>query len=109
VLPVSLVATVFLRSRDTGCSELELKSEIHELIIRLETAGAHVYVPRGDLDYAIGVGLRMLLLRRIVEEQDGLYRPNPADTALLAYYANAIEPLVAAAVSPGAAAVGKAA
>jgi glycerol-3-phosphate O-acyltransferase len=108
VLPVSLVATVFLRSRDAGWSELELKSEIHDLIMRLEGAGAHVYVPRGDLDYAIGVGLRMLLLRRIVEEKDGLYRPNPADAALLAYYANAIEPLIVAA-GPGSAAVGKAA
>jgi hypothetical protein len=39
----------------------------------------------------------MLLLRRIVEEEDGLYRANSGETALLAYYANAIEPLVAAA------------
>jgi glycerol-3-phosphate O-acyltransferase len=109
VLPVSLVATVFLQSRDAGWSELELKSEIHDLIMRLEVAGAHVYVPRGDLDYAIGVGLRMLLLRRIVEEKDGLYRPNPSDAALLAYYANAIEPLIVAAGAPGNAAVGKAA
>ena len=69
----------------------------YDLILRLEKAGAHIYVPRGDLDYAIGVGLRMLLLRRIVVEQDGLYHASPEETALLAYYANAIEPLVAAA------------
>ena len=100
VLPVSLVATVFLRSHDAGWSELELKSAAYDLILRLEKAGAHIYVPRGDLDYAIGVGLRMLLLRRIVVEQDGLYRANPADAALLFYYANAIEPLVAAAGGP---------
>lgn len=97
VLPVSLVATVFLPDRDTGWSELELKSAAYDLILRLEKAGAHIYVPRGDLDYAIGVGLRMLLLRRIVVEQDGLYRASPEEGALLAYYANAIEPLVAAA------------
>lgn len=54
-------------------------------------------MPRGDLDYAVGVGLRMLTLRRIVNEEDGLYRPNPADQSLLAYYAHAIEPLVGAA------------
>jgi glycerol-3-phosphate O-acyltransferase len=100
VLPVSLVATVFLRNHDAGWSELELKSAAYDLILRLEKAGAHIYVPRGDLDYAIGVGLRMLLLRRIVAEQDGLYRANPADAALLSYYANAIEPLVAAAGGP---------
>jgi glycerol-3-phosphate O-acyltransferase len=97
VLPVSLVATVFLRNHDAGWSELELKSTAYDLIQRLEKTGAHIYVPRGDLDYAIGVGLRMLLLRRIVAEQDGLYRANPAEAALLSYYANAIEPLVAAA------------
>jgi len=97
VLPVSLVATVFLRNRDAGLSELEVKSGAYDLILRLEKAGAHIYVPRGDLDYAIGVGLRMLLLRRIVEEEDGLYRANSGESALLAYYANAIEPLVAAA------------
>jgi len=100
VLPVSLVATVFLRNHDAGWSELELKSAAFDLITRLEKAGAHIYVPRGDLDYAIGVGLRMLLLRRIVAEQDGLYRANPAEAALLAYYANAIEPLVAAGDGP---------
>ena len=60
-----------------GLSELELKSEVYELIRRLEAVGAHIYVPRGDLDYAVGVGLRMLTLRRIVTEEDGLYRGNP--------------------------------
>lgn len=97
VLPVSLVAAVFLGRRDAGWSEIELKSAAYDLILRLEKAGAHIYVPRGDLDYAIGVGLRMLLLRRIVVEADGLYRASPAEAALLAYYANAIEPLVVAA------------
>jgi len=97
VLPVSLIATVFLRGRDAGWSELELKSAAYDLILRLEKAGAHIYVPRGDLDYAIGVGLRMLLLRHVVEERDGLFRVGPAEAGLLSYYANAIEPLVAAA------------
>jgi len=97
VLPVSLVATVFAGDRHRAYSELELKSEVYELIRRLESAGAHVYVPRGDLDYAVGVGLRMLTLRRIVNESEGLYRSAPSERALLAYYANAIEPLVSAA------------
>jgi glycerol-3-phosphate O-acyltransferase len=97
VLPVSLTATVFMRRPDAVLSEIELKSEVFDLIRKLEAIGAHVYVPRGDLDYAVSVGLRMLTLRHVVEESDGLYRPNPADIALLGYYANAIEPLVSAA------------
>ncbi|HEU0290451.1 MAG TPA: 1-acyl-sn-glycerol-3-phosphate acyltransferase [Burkholderiales bacterium] len=92
VLPVSLIATVFLRSRDAKLSELELKSAAYDLIQSLEKRGAHLYVPRGDHDYAIGVGLRMLLLRRIVVAEEGLYRANPDELALLAYYANAIGP-----------------
>ena len=40
---------------------------------QLEARGAHVYLPRGDQDYAIDVGLRMLTLRHLVVESDGLY------------------------------------
>lgn len=94
VLPVSLVATVFRRNPQAALPELELKSAVYRLITGLEAAGAHIYVPRGDLDYAVSVGLRMLTLRRIVQEEDGLYRANPADAQLLAYYANAIEQLI---------------
>ena len=48
------------------------KSEVFALIRRIEERGAHVYIPRKDHDYMIGVGLRMLTLRRIVDERDGL-------------------------------------
>jgi glycerol-3-phosphate O-acyltransferase len=81
---------VFLRNRDARLSELELKSATYDLIQQLEKRGAHLYVPRGDHDYAIGVGLRMLLLRRIVVAEEDLYRANPDELTLLAYYANAI-------------------
>ncbi|MBI1965010.1 MAG: 1-acyl-sn-glycerol-3-phosphate acyltransferase, partial [Betaproteobacteria bacterium] len=79
VLPVSLVATVFRLNPQAALPELELKSAVHRLITGLEAAGAHIYVPRADLDYAVSVGLRMLTLRHIVREEDGLYRANAAD------------------------------
>ena len=47
-------------------------------------------MPRGDQDYAIAVGLRMLTLRRLVEETEGLYRARPEELPLLTYYANSI-------------------
>ena len=56
----------------------------------LEAGGAHIYIPRHDQDYAFGVGLRMLSLRRIVLEEDGLFRPAPEQIETLNYYANAI-------------------
>lgn len=95
VLPVSLVATVFVRAApQTGFAEIDLKTKAYDLARQLETAGAHVYVPRSDLDYAIGVGLRMLTLRHIVIERDGLFFAAKDERALLEYYANAIAPPV---------------
>ena len=94
VVPVALIATVFSGNPEKKLSELELKAEVGQLLRRLEAAGAHVYVPRGDLDYALTVGLRMLRLRHLVDEADGLFKANPAESTLLAYYANSIAHLV---------------
>ena len=89
-LPVALVACVLLRHPGRAFSELELKAEVFALIRRLEGRGAHVYIPRQDHDYMIGVGLRMLTLRHIVDERDGLYSANTGEARVLAYYANAM-------------------
>jgi glycerol-3-phosphate O-acyltransferase len=94
VLPVPLVALVFERNHGRALSELEIKSEVEALIERLEIAGAHIYIPRRDRDYAITAGLRMMLLRHMVEERDGLYAAAPAEAALLRYYANSIAHLI---------------
>jgi glycerol-3-phosphate O-acyltransferase len=90
VVPVPLVATVVLNSGSAALSELEIKSRSFRLLQQLEEAGAHVYIPRRDRDYAVGVGLRMLTLRKMVQEQDGLYRIDPAHEPLLKYYAGSI-------------------
>jgi len=90
VVPVSLVATVLARQPERAWSELELKGEVLRLMEELAGRGAHVYVPRGDQDYAITVGIRMLTLRRLVEDVGGLYRVRPEEIRLLQYYANSI-------------------
>jgi len=94
-VPVSLVATAFLRRAARPWSELELKGAVLDLMRELESRGAHVYVPRGDQDYAITVGLRMLTLRHLVVETDGLFSAEPEQLPLLAYYANSIAHLFA--------------
>ncbi len=93
-LPVALVATALL---DAGIplSLLELKARVLDLVQRLAATGAHVHIPRGDQDYAIEVGLRMLRLRHLVAELDGLYRIEADETPLLRYYANSIAHLLA--------------
>jgi glycerol-3-phosphate O-acyltransferase len=95
VLPVPLVASVLLGEPGRALSELELKAAVQSLMARIEAAGGHVYVPRTDRDYALTVGLRMLTLRGLVEEHDGLFRAHPDELALLRYYANSIGHLLA--------------
>ena len=90
VLPVALIATVFLGHRGTALSELEIKAHAHTLINELERCGAYIHVPRADQDYATTVGLRMLVLRHLVRESHGLYRSNDNELDLLGYYANSI-------------------
>jgi glycerol-3-phosphate O-acyltransferase len=94
VLPVPLIATVFARHPERALSELEIKAEAERLIEALGRNSAQLYVPRRDLDYALHVGLRMLTLRRLVDEADGLYRARPNEARLLAYYANSIAHLL---------------
>ena len=94
VVPVPLITYVLLKNDLKPMSELELKSQVEQMIEKLEAAGAHVYIPRKDLDYAVSVGLRMLTLRRLVEEKDGLYAVRPAELPLIRYYANSISHLL---------------
>jgi glycerol-3-phosphate O-acyltransferase len=94
VVPAALMATVFLRHAGAGLSELEVKAEVGRVLQQLEAAKAHVYVPRRDLDYALTVGLRMLRLRRLVEEREGLLSARAEELPLLRYYANSIAHLL---------------
>jgi glycerol-3-phosphate O-acyltransferase len=90
VLPVSLMATVLLEA-EGPLDELELKVRASDLIEHFEARGAKLYLPRGDRDYAFHVGLRMLSLRRLVEESgEGLFSVVATERPVLAYYSNAI-------------------
>lgn len=90
VVPVPLVATAFVRDPERPRTELELKAEVLGLMRALSDRGAHVYLPRRDQDYAITVGLRMLTLRHLVDEKDGLYTARQEELPLLKYYANSV-------------------
>ena len=91
VLPVPLVATVFVRQPGKRLSGLEIKAQVQSLIDEAQQSGAYVHIPRADREYAITVGLRTLLLRHFVDEQDGLYIARADAERALRYYANSIE------------------
>lgn len=90
VLPVSLVAELFVAEPQREWSEAEIRTRAQESQKQYESLGAHVYVPRSDPEYSVLVGLRMLTLRRLVLEESGRFRANPAELPVLRYYANAI-------------------
>ena len=94
VLPVSVVATAFFADPQRSLSLYELKAECHRLQRMFTAAGAHVYLPRGQEDYAITVGLRMLTLRHLVAEEDGLYHAVESELPVLSYYAKAVAHLL---------------
>lgn len=90
VLPVPLVAAALLADPERAMSRLELKAAVGERVTALSERGAHLYVPRQDWDYAVDAGLRMLKLRHLVDETDGLFRPRAVELHMLRYYANSI-------------------
>lgn len=100
VLPVPVVARVLLGAGEGGLSEIEIKSRFLALVSRLESAGARIYVPRQDQDYSASVGLRMLTLRRLVEEEEGLFRPRADERSVLEYYANSLQHLLPSTSDP---------
>ena len=94
VLPVPLVATVLLQQGERAIDEMALKAAVAELVRGLQAQNARLYLPRGDWDYAVSAGLRMLTQRHLVLEADGLFRAAPNELPLLRYYANSIAHLV---------------
>ncbi|MFT7679048.1 MAG: glycerol-3-phosphate O-acyltransferase [Planctomycetota bacterium] len=89
-LCVPLVAEVLLTTTKP-LTALELEAAVQQRITAIEAAGGKVRVPREDRSYAVQVGLRMLKLRNLVQENAGLYEHVPAERALLDYYARSIE------------------
>ncbi len=89
-LPVAVVAAVLTDDPDRVWSDLELKAAVQKRFRELEAAGSRVYVPRADRDYAVEVGLRMLLLRGAVVRDDGLVRVEKAEVPLLRYYRHSV-------------------
>jgi glycerol-3-phosphate O-acyltransferase len=98
VLPVSLIAKIFVDAPNQSFTEEEIKSHAAKLQQRYQSLGAHVYIPRDDAEYSVAVGLRMLTLRRIVLEENGRFRVGDNCNLVLRYYANAIAHLT---VEPG--------
>ncbi|MCI2400446.1 1-acyl-sn-glycerol-3-phosphate acyltransferase [Aliiroseovarius subalbicans] len=94
VLPVPVVAAILLENEQQSREAVVERFKL--LVEDMKAGGAHVHMPRDDLDYAVEVGLRLLLLRKLVIEEDGMFRVNPTDRPVLGFYANSIAHLCGA-------------
>lgn len=101
VTPVSLVCAALLSLDQPSSSRVEIGARVTALLEELSSLGARLYVPRRDADYFVSVGLRMLILRRLVVEEAGRLRIVPAERRVLAYYANALEHFFASRAQTG--------
>ena len=89
-LPVSLVATVMLESDSRGMQAVEVQAQVERLIADLQADGAPVYVSSRKRVESVLNALNILVLRRLVQESQGIFRIIPEEMDVLSYYANAI-------------------
>ena len=94
ILPVALVASLFVRDLSRQYSNIELKADVLALLEELEKKGHRAYIPRGDYNYAVDVGIRMLTLRNILDDDNGLLTVRPEEHTIMRYYANSIAHLL---------------
>ena len=88
--PVSLVASALITFDAAPATRAELAERVRALTEELQAVGAFVYMPRQKGTYLFDVGLRMLLLRRLVTRDGDRYRIAPNQRPVVAYYANSI-------------------
>lgn len=90
VLPTPLVSSVLLESPEKRQTLAEITERAGQMAEALEAKGAHSHIPRADFDYGVEVGLRMLVLRRIVVKEGDSYFAVPENLDVLGYYANSL-------------------
>jgi glycerol-3-phosphate O-acyltransferase len=94
ILPLSLVATVFLESGQENPESLtihEIETRCNRLIERLISKGAPIFEsPRSTRTRAIAESVDMMTMRRMVRSVDDRFVMIPEERLLLSYYANAI-------------------
>jgi glycerol-3-phosphate O-acyltransferase len=90
VLPISLVATVFVQHPEEKLSAFDVEGHVNRLIDEFTSRGAPVHVSNRSRVHNVVTALNMLKIRRLVIEKDGLFCTDPQMLDILNYYANSI-------------------
>lgn len=95
VLPVSIVSTILLSRPDAAWSREQLQDRYREHVARIEVGmdGQSEYIVRREPVYGVELALRMLKVRRLVDETDDGYRIRSGETQTIRFYANSVQHL----------------
>ena len=90
ITPVAAVAWVYQHMDAPAPSRAELRDRMLEVLAAAQDRGLPLHLPRGSFQRAFEVGLRVLLLRRILLMDEGHLVLPAHKAALLDYYAHGV-------------------
>lgn len=90
IIPVPVLASVFLRAGEESLTSLEIVSRSDELLDLMITNGAAMKAEEKPRSRTLFKSLELLTVRQFVIEENDRYRINPSHRALVEYYANSI-------------------
>lgn len=91
ILPVPVLAVVFLRAGEKSLSSLEILSDCDELIDEMIGRGAAMRLDEKPKHGTLSNSLDMLCERGLLSRSKDRYSVNPGQRNLLLYYANSID------------------
>jgi glycerol-3-phosphate O-acyltransferase len=90
VLPIPLLAKILLDVGEKGIGLFDLKADFYRLADELRDRGAFVIPGSDGREQVFNSALKMLRLRYLATEAQGIYRAQPDSLDVLRYYANSI-------------------
>ena len=94
ITPVAAVAWAYRRMEDPAPGRAQVRDHLLDVLAEAQERGLPLYLPRGSFQRTFEVGLRVLLLRRILVVEDGHLVLPMHKAPLLDYYAHGVAHLL---------------
>ena len=94
ITPVAAVAWAYRNLADPAPGKAQLRDHLLEVLARAQERNLPLYLPRGSYQRSFDVGLRVLLLRRILVQEEGRLVLPAHKAPLLDYYAHGVSHLL---------------
>ena len=91
VLPSSVLCTVLMANRGEPLDEDAIAQHMHEAWRRFRAADAHIYLPGGDEDRAIGEAIETLRRRGAIIRKDGSWQVPEKQWPWVEYCGNSVQ------------------